>query len=234
VANLPFTVNLSVPALADVTVHYATSDGTATVADNDYAATSGTLTIPAGNSNGIINVPIVGDTKAEADETFTLTLTNPTGATFGSAAITAVAVTGTINSDDLPTISVGQCDPGRAVQRHDAGGFRHYPQRPHRGASHRTTMPPPMAPRPWPRMTTLPTSGTLTIPAGATVASVHVTVVGDTIPEGNTTFTLTLSQPQGAVLGTATATATITDTPIPLRPQIQLYYVPATGHSRRC
>ena len=45
--NATFTVTLSATSPSNVTVHYATADGTAT-AGSDYVATSGTLTIPAG------------------------------------------------------------------------------------------------------------------------------------------------------------------------------------------
>lgn len=55
---------------------------------------------------------------------------------------------------------------------------------------------------------TLP-GGTITIAAGATTATITVNVSGDTVSEANETFLVTLSNPVGAVLGTATATSTI-------------------------
>jgi len=99
---LEFTVNLSALARYDVTVDYATSDGTATVADNDYTSTSGQLTIYAGSSSNAIEVPVAGDmTGGEGNETLTLTLTNPSSnATFGDASITSLTATGTIYDDD--------------------------------------------------------------------------------------------------------------------------------------
>jgi ribosomal protein L35AE/L33A len=62
-----------------VTVHYATSDGTAT-AGQDYTATSGTLSWADGDgSNKVILVPILDDTATEGTETVQLTLSAPTG-----------------------------------------------------------------------------------------------------------------------------------------------------------
>ena len=64
-------------------VDYATSDGTA-VAGADYPAMSGTLTFADGISgNQTISIPITDDTTAEVAETFTLTLSNVSGATLG-------------------------------------------------------------------------------------------------------------------------------------------------------
>jgi len=65
-------------------VDYATSDGTA-VAGADYPAMSGTLTFADGVSgNQTISIPITDDNTAEVAETFTLTLSNVSGATLGA------------------------------------------------------------------------------------------------------------------------------------------------------
>ena len=57
-ANSTFTVSLSAASGKDITVDYATSNGTAT-AGADYTATSGTLTISAGATSGTFNVPVL-------------------------------------------------------------------------------------------------------------------------------------------------------------------------------
>ena len=99
--TLEFTVTLDSAATATVTVEWATSDGTAT-AGTDYTTGSGTLTINTGDSSGTVSVTVLGDEVDEPDETFTVTLTNPTGATLGDA--TAM---GTItNDDDDPTVTL--------------------------------------------------------------------------------------------------------------------------------
>ena len=66
--NRQFTVTLSAAAGRDVTVNYATSDGTATAAA-DYTATSGTLTIAAGATTATFNVGVLADSIDEANET---------------------------------------------------------------------------------------------------------------------------------------------------------------------
>jgi Calx-beta domain/RTX calcium-binding nonapeptide repeat (4 copies) len=58
-------------------------------------------------------------------------------------------------------------------------------------------------------------SGTLVFAAGQTSKTVAVPIVGDTAYEPDETFTLTLSNPVNATLGTATATGTITNTDAP-------------------
>ncbi len=64
-----------------VSIDYATQGGTA-VADQDYTSTSGTLTFAEGATDltQTIAVSIRGDPEEEADETFTITLRNPTNA----------------------------------------------------------------------------------------------------------------------------------------------------------
>ena len=68
-----------------VTLQYTTSNGTAT-APGDYTTTSGTLTWADGSSRSMrIVVPIIDDTLPEGDETFFVTISNPTGgATLGA------------------------------------------------------------------------------------------------------------------------------------------------------
>jgi len=73
---LVFDVTLSDAAGDDVTVDFQTIDATATVADNDYVPTSGTLTIAAGQLTGEISADIIGDMANEADESFSLILEN--------------------------------------------------------------------------------------------------------------------------------------------------------------
>jgi gliding motility-associated-like protein len=101
-ANMDFTVSLSASCTNDVTVNYATSNGTAMVSDNDYSSTIGTLTITAGNTSGIISVPVNGDVKDENNETFTVTISSPSAGT-----ITDAIATGTITDDDAaPSVTL--------------------------------------------------------------------------------------------------------------------------------
>ena len=93
--NLTFTVSLTNASSSDVTVHYATSNGTAT-APSDYVSDTGTLTIPAGQTSGDVQVVVKGETAFEPNETLTLTLSN----LVGGGTITDAVATGTITNDD--------------------------------------------------------------------------------------------------------------------------------------
>src|SRR6185503_15589221 len=83
-----FTVTLSAVSGRDVKVDFATANGTATAGvsgTNDYFATSGALTIPAGQSSGQISVPVFDDDTFEPDETYFVNLSNPINATISDA-----------------------------------------------------------------------------------------------------------------------------------------------------
>ena len=99
-----YTVSLSpsgVTPTADLTVSYATADGTAT-AGTDYTAKSGTLTFTntaAGSQT--FTVSTEEDTFDESDETFTVTISSPSGGGGPTPTIgTASVVTTTIDDDD--------------------------------------------------------------------------------------------------------------------------------------
>jgi hypothetical protein len=78
-----FTVSLSAPApTGGVTFDIATADGTATVANGDYQAKSLTgQFIPPGSQIYNFTVLVNGDTTVEPTETFTVNVSNVTGAT---------------------------------------------------------------------------------------------------------------------------------------------------------
>lgn len=73
--DLTFVVGLSVAAVAEVTVDYASADGTA-LDGVDYHGVSGTLTIPAGTLAGTVTVPVIGNTLADGDRGFEMVLSN--------------------------------------------------------------------------------------------------------------------------------------------------------------
>ena len=74
-----FTVGLDSPSGRAVTVDYATADGTAS-APADYGSTSGTLTFTAGQTTKQVTVAVNGDLLDEANETYTVELSNATNA----------------------------------------------------------------------------------------------------------------------------------------------------------
>lgn len=88
-----------------VTVNYATTDGSAT-APADYTETSGTLTFGPGVTEQTFTVPIVQDLLPESDETFTITLSGPTGgATLINPATTVTIPGSAIGAAAIPTAS---------------------------------------------------------------------------------------------------------------------------------
>ncbi|MBB1060845.1 putative Ig domain-containing protein [Lysobacter spongiae] len=104
-----FTVSLSAPSGRNVTVNYATADGTAT-APGDYTALSGGLLFTAGTTALSVSINVNGDLVPEADEDF---FVNLSGAS--NASIADNQGRGTILNDDVPvTVSPGSV-PGGTV-----------------------------------------------------------------------------------------------------------------------
>jgi hypothetical protein len=115
-----FAVRLSAAASQAVTVSYATTNGTATT-PADYVATSGVLTLAAGATTGTVTVPVAGDTAVEPDETFTVTLSGPNGATLADG-----QAVGTIGDDDAPPLAGPELSHGTALTRALTGGSHTY------------------------------------------------------------------------------------------------------------
>src|SRR5262249_10690037 len=80
-----FTLSLSVPTTQQVTVNFATANGTAT-AGSDYTARSGAVTFAPGVTAQTVSVAVTGDTLVESDETFKLLLSSPVNGRGGEAA----------------------------------------------------------------------------------------------------------------------------------------------------
>lgn len=91
---LVFTVTLTGLSDSAVFVSYGTTDGTATTADHDYRAASGTLTFAPGETSKTISIMVYGDRKKEANETFFLNLS-----AYGATIADGQGV-GTILNDD--------------------------------------------------------------------------------------------------------------------------------------
>jgi hypothetical protein len=90
-----FTISLSNAVGHSVTVNYATADGTATTADGDYQAASGSVTFAAGETSQTVTILVVGDNDQEGDQDFAVQLSNAQGANVSDA-----TGTGTILEDD--------------------------------------------------------------------------------------------------------------------------------------
>jgi hypothetical protein len=80
VVTARFPVWLSIPSAQAVSVQYASADGTA-VGGSDFTPVAGTLVIPAGATSAAVDVAVLPDGVAEADESFELRLSAPVNAT---------------------------------------------------------------------------------------------------------------------------------------------------------
>lgn len=102
--SLVVSVARSGGAAGTVSVSYATANGTA-IAGQDYTTSNGTLSWADGETGAkTISIPLANDALVESNETFTISLSNPTdGLALGSASTATVTVT----SEDQPTLPPG-------------------------------------------------------------------------------------------------------------------------------
>ncbi len=101
-----FVVTLSGEVSGTVNVTYTTENGTAeSGTGKDYTTASGTLQFTAGQTGKTVEVTTLEDTLNEADETYTLKLTNVTGVS--GVSLGTASATGTIEDDDTLTAALG-------------------------------------------------------------------------------------------------------------------------------
>jgi|GEM_PF-5047517 len=217
---LAFSVTISNPVDVGVTADRSTVDGTATVADGDYTAlASSNVELFTANSTAgfTINVQTAGDAKVELDETLSLLLENLAA---GGRAVTfqggesTLAGTGTIANDDSTSVSIVGLDANKAegntgltaytftVSLTNPSSMPVTVQYAVTGSGAEAANGSDFAGGALP-------GGTLTFAAGQTSQTLTVNVNGDSTVEPAEGFTVTLSAPVGATLGTATAAGTI-------------------------
>jgi VCBS repeat-containing protein len=98
--DISFTVSRANGTDGAVSATWTFTPGTAT--ESDFSgALSGTVAFAAGQTSATITLNVLGDTVTEANETFTVVLSAPSGgATIGTA-----SGLGTINNDDVPPLN---------------------------------------------------------------------------------------------------------------------------------
>jgi len=202
--NASFTVTLSAASGQQVTVDYATANGTATVG-SDYVAGSGTVAFTAGTTTQTIPVAVNGDLLDEPNETFFVNLSNPTNAT-----IAGNQGQGTINDDDpAPLISINDV----TVTEGNTGAIN---------ANFTVTLSAASGQQVTVNYVTadgtatagsdyMAGSGTVTFAAGTTTQTVTIVVNGDVIDEPNETLFVNLSNPTNATIADNQGQGTITD-----------------------
>jgi hypothetical protein len=105
--TLRFTATLSAASASTVSVKYATGSTSAT-SGSDFVTASGTLNFAPGVTSMFIPVVINGDVTFETNETVTLKLSSPVGAT-----IVRPTATGAIANDDVGSCGVAAPRPVR-------------------------------------------------------------------------------------------------------------------------
>lgn len=197
-----------------VGVGYATAPGTA-ASGADFAPASGTLSWADGDASArTIAIALADDTLVEGTETFTVTLSSPTGgATLGSPAAATVSIADNDSPPQQPagsiqfsasTYSTAENQGAVTITATRTGGangtvtvqYFTGPSSATAGADYQAA------------------NGTLAWENGdASPKSFTVPIVNDTLVEGPETFFVTLNSPTGgATLGApATATVTIAD-----------------------
>lgn len=194
--TVPVTVTLSAVSALPVTVTVAVNPGGTATSGSDFAFTATTLTIPAGGLSTNAYLTMMNDAVNEADETLTLQLSNPSGATLGSAATETVTI---LDDDSSPTLSFSNLPYGVsesggtasltvslaptseqavsvAYQTQDGGALA--------GSDY------------------VATNGTLTWVAGdGTSKTIQVTLINDGASEAPESFFVALSSPANAQIG---------------------------------
>ncbi len=212
-ATFAFTVTAS-PVLSEpVGFKYkvtAASGDTAAAGEDFTAVTTATAaTIAGGEATATITVAVTDDSLDEDDETFTVTLSEPSaGVRIGDA-----TARGTITDNDEPP-ALAIAAPPAAVTEGDSGSTDMAFTVTLDAASGRTvTVNHAVAGTATATAGTDFTggAGTLSFAPGETTKSITLSVTGDETDEADETVVLTLSNAQNATIATPTASATITD-----------------------
>jgi len=210
-----FEVTLAAASEEPVAVTYATQDGTATVADNDYCPTSGLLFFAPGETSKTIEVMVQGDLVNESDETFFVNLGNDANpylsgySHFGQAVLLVGRAAGTIINDDPVTTQISI--EGVTVLEPSAGSVK---------AIFNVMLSEPSGQKVTVRYATANgtalsgtdyagRTGLITFMPGVTSREVTVVVNGDTLLEDDETFTVNLHTPVNATIGGGQGLATI-------------------------
>lgn len=209
--GLVFTVSLSEATERDITVDFMTVDSGDAVAGSDYTATSGSTTIPAGETSVDIVVDVLDDGLDEFAEQVVLRVTRPDGATLSNGA-SRLDTIGTIEDDDpLVDVTIGddvevaEGEPATFDVTLSAVSGKDVVLRASLGSGSATAGDDVREPE-----------GTFTIPAGDTSTTFSLQTVDDAVVESTEDIEVRLAlvpdaRGETAELVDGTATLTITD-----------------------
>lgn len=194
--SLVFTLSRTGSISQAISVDYSTADGGATLADNDYSLTSGTLHFPVNVTTGTIEVTVQGDTKTESNEIFYVNLDNPTG----GASIVDGQAKGTIINDDAQLPGLGISDVSKSEGNRGYTSFTFTLRLTARNPTGVTLDYATQDGTALAGSDYLAANGTLTFSGTQTSRTITVKVIGDRVKETDETFTLKLTNAQGAVI----------------------------------
>lgn len=203
--QINFRILLDKMSCTEVIVQHGTADVSATSVE-DYVALSGPLTIPAFTSHLDFNVTTNGDICVETDETFEVTLSNPTSnVMLGNASATGVIQ----NDDPLPILDIA---PASENEGDSASAEMLFGLTLDRQSCTETTVD--YATSDLTASTAdgdyVGESGSVFIPAFTSTGSIGIIFNGDLTIEDNETFNVSLLDAEPNIqLGTASATGTL-------------------------
>ena len=202
-------VCIGAAAAQNVTVSLATSNGTA-LSGSDYTTTNTVVTIPAGQTCTVVNIPIVNDNVYEGTETFNVTLTSP------SSNATIADPTGTVtilDNETIPTLSINDITVNENVGTTNLTITLSGPSQTATTVVVNTSNGTAISGSDYQSIT----SFTVTIPAGQTSVSLPIPILDDAIFEPTESFNVVMSSPSSnATIADPTGTVTILDNePVP-------------------
>ncbi len=201
--NLAFTVSLLAPAATDVVFSALTVGGAGTASPgSDFTAVNTEFTILAGQLTTTVQVPIIGDSTFEPDETFQVYISSR------SAVVDRDTAAGTITNDDdgssFADVSVVEGNTGTTnidfsltVPPHTGTGTVR--ARTIASGTNQATI----------DVDYTSLDSVVTFGPTETAKTIRVLIIGDTTTEANETFALELSDANGLVLGDTVAVGTI-------------------------
>ncbi len=190
-----FTVSLSQASAGPVLVNVATANGTATVADADYAALPAmtTLSFTPGQTSKTVTVNVTGDTKLEPDETFFVNLSSPSGAVIadgqGQGSI--------INDDGTPSASFALASQSLG----EASGSVLVTVNLSNASNQSISVPFTVSGSADAGDRGITTTSPLSFSPGETSKTIGVSIINDTLDEPDETVVLSLGAPTNAGLG---------------------------------
>ncbi|MGF1522134.1 MAG: Calx-beta domain-containing protein [Leptolyngbyaceae cyanobacterium] len=202
-----FTVTLAAASPHQVSVEYSTFNDTA-IAGLDYVPKSGFLTFQPGATSQTIAVDIIGENRIEANEKFSLELSNSINGTIADG-----RGVGTIRNDDALEIAINEIivsegDSGNthAIFTVELSDAVDEPVTVDYGTANGTAIA---------DTDYVSTNGTLSFAPGETAKTITVEVVGDTEIEGDEAFFINLSDASDGVITTPQTVGTLRDDDFP-------------------